>query len=53
MELVSYRDAGMSTYTWFWVNAQRQVVGPFFDSEEEATEWMNQKINQLREQDEQ
>ena len=39
MKLVRYRDAGMNTYTYFFVNEKEQVVSPFFDSDGEAWEW--------------
>ena len=39
MELVQYRDAGMNTYTWFYVNEKQNYISPFFDSEEEAKDW--------------
>jgi hypothetical protein len=39
--LIQYRDAGMSTYTFFWVNAKNQVISDYFDSEAEARDWMN------------
>ena len=42
MELVKYRDAGMNTYTWFWVDDQKRMVSPFFDSESEAWDWLNE-----------
>lgn len=41
MDLVRYRDAGMATYTWFYVNEKHQQVSPFFDSEEQAQAWFN------------
>lgn len=37
--LIKYRDAGMSTYTYFWVDSQKRVVSPYFDSETEAQQW--------------
>ena len=40
--LVKYRDAGMSTYTYFWKNEQERMVSPFFDSEKEAYDWIKQ-----------
>jgi hypothetical protein len=40
MELVKYRDAGMNTHTYFWVNDQGQAISPFFDSEDRAQEWL-------------
>jgi len=42
MELVKYRDAGLPTYTYFWVTPENRVVGPYFDSEEEARDWLAQ-----------
>ena len=39
MELVRYRDWGMPTYTWFWINSQNQVISPYFDSEADAVKW--------------
>ncbi len=38
--LVKYRDAGMSTYTYFWKNEEERVVSTFFDSEKEALDWI-------------
>lgn len=40
MKLVKYRDAGMHTYTYFYINEQEKVASPYFDSEEEATKWL-------------
>lgn len=37
--LVKYRDAGMHTYTWFWINEAKAVVSPYFETEEQAIEW--------------
>ena len=42
MQLVRYRDAGMATYTWFYVNEKQHPVSPFFDSEQEAQAWFDQ-----------
>ena len=39
IELVKYRDWGMNTYTYFWVNKAQRIVSPYFDSEEDAREW--------------
>lgn len=43
MELVKYRDSGMNTYTWFWVNAQGIIVSPFFECEQDAVAWLESK----------
>ena len=39
MELIKYRDAGMHTHTWFWVQNTR-VVSPYFNTEREAMDWL-------------
>lgn len=45
LELVKYRDAGMASYTYFWVDGTR-TVSPYFDSEQKAHEWLEQKDKQ-------
>lgn len=47
IKLVKYRDAGMHTYTYFWSH-DNKVVSPYFNSDEEAHEWMREKINSMR-----
>jgi hypothetical protein len=42
MELIRYRDAGMNTYTWFYVNDKKHCISPFFNSEEEAKAWLDE-----------
>ena len=39
MKLVKYRDAGMHTYTYFWVDDSGRCKSPFFNSEKEAWDW--------------
>ena len=39
--LIKYRDAGLHSYTWFWVNENNNVVSPYFDNEEDANKWAN------------
>jgi hypothetical protein len=41
LELVKYRDAGMHTYTYFWVDKNYKVYSPYFNSEDEAQDWLN------------
>lgn len=43
MTLVKYRDAGMITYTFFYVNDKKQIVSPYFDTEREAEEWLSKR----------
>ena len=43
MELIKYRDAGMQTHTYFWKDEKQRTVSPFFDSEEEAKKWAEEK----------
>jgi len=50
MDLVKYRDAGMTTYTWFYVNENKHMVSPYFDSEQEARAWFNQVFEGAEEQ---
>jgi hypothetical protein len=40
LELIKYRDAGMNTYTYFWKDSENRTVSPFFNTENEAHEWM-------------
>lgn len=40
MKLIKYRDAGLHTYTYFWVNDNDKIISPYFDSEEQANEWI-------------
>lgn len=44
MELVKYRDAGMRSYTYFYVNSSKRTVSPYFDTEEEAEQWLEQQL---------
>ena len=39
--LIKYRDAGLHSYTWFWINEHNQVISPYFNTEEEAKNWAN------------
>ena len=48
-ELIKYRDAGMNTYTYFW-SINKKVVSPYFDTETEATDWMELKKYQAEAQ---
>lgn len=41
MQLVKYRDAGMITYTWFYVNEKNIMVSPYFETEESARAWFD------------
>jgi hypothetical protein len=48
MQLIKYRDAGMHTYTYFWWNEKyRRVLSPYFDSDAEAQEWLEQQHKSL------
>jgi len=44
MKLIKYRDAGMSTYTYFWTREEGGVISPFFNSEEEAKAWTEDRL---------
>ena len=41
MTLIKYRDSGMHTYTYFWIDETKRVASPYFDTEAEANEWLN------------
>ena len=41
MKLIKYRDAGMQTYTYFWTKDTGGTISPFFDSEQEANDWLD------------
>ena len=43
MKLIKYRDAGMSTYTYFWKNEEDKLSSPFFDTDTEAMSWLSDK----------
>jgi len=45
MQLVKYRDAGLPTHTFFWVDQKNRVVGPYFNSEHEAQDWLAQNTS--------
>ena len=40
LTLVKYRDTGMHTYTYFWKNEEERIASPFFNSEQEAKDWL-------------
>lgn len=42
LTLVKYRDAGMSSYTYFWKNEEERCVSPFYDSEADAMQFIKQ-----------
>ena len=48
-ELVEYRDIGMSTYTYFWIDDKRRISSPYFDSDMEAKEWLDEQFRNQRE----
>lgn len=44
-KLIQYRDAEMSTYTYFYVHpATNQILSPYFDSVDEAEDWLRQYL---------
>lgn len=58
--LIKYRDPGLPTYTYFWVKDEEsdksisdefksnRIVSHFFNSEEEAINWINESLNKAR-----
>lgn len=47
MKLIKYRDWGMPTYTYFWVTENDTLLSPYFNSEKEATDWLEEQKNKL------
>lgn len=45
MELIKYRDSGMATYTYFWVDDHKRVCSPYFNTTDEAMDWSNTEID--------
>ena len=37
----------MHTYTYFWTDSNHRVVSPYFDREEDAKEWSEDKLIDL------
>ena len=51
MKLIKYRDAGMPTYTYFWVKEEgKGVLSPYFDSEKKANDWLELEMYKLEAQ---
>jgi hypothetical protein len=48
MKLIKYRDWGMSTHTYFWVDEDNRTVGPYFDQQEQAETWLNSKTDSCK-----
>jgi hypothetical protein len=47
MELIKYRDAGLPTYTYFWISKDNRVLSPYFNSAEEAERWLEDQRQKL------
>jgi hypothetical protein len=47
MKLVQYRDIGMHTYTYFYVNENNVTVSPFFNSDKEAETWLREQADKF------
>lgn len=45
MELIKYRDTGMATYTYFWVDDHKRVCSPYFNTTDEAMDWSTTEID--------
>jgi hypothetical protein len=48
LKLVKYRDAGLPSYTFFWVDENHKTFGPYFDSEEEAKQWLDNNTKDIK-----
>jgi hypothetical protein len=40
MKLIKYRDAGLHTYTYFYIDENERICSPYFDSEGDAERWL-------------
>ena len=47
MKLVQYRDSGMHTYTYFYVNEKDISISPFFNSKKEADDWLIEQADKF------
>ena len=47
MKLVEYRDSGMHTYTYFYVNDKNVTISPFFNSDKEAETWLREQADKF------
>ena len=43
IKLSKCRDAGSSSYTYFWIK-ESHVISPYFSSEKEAQEWLDENV---------
>ena len=39
MELVKCKDIGLHTYTYFWIDRNKKVLSPYFESSDQAYNW--------------
>ena len=39
MELVKCKDIGLHTYTYFWIDRNKKVLSPFFETRDLAYNW--------------
>ena len=44
MQLERVRDMDHMGYTYFWRNSLGQLVSPYFDTEDQAQEWLRQQL---------
>ena len=51
IELIEYRDIGMHTYTYFWIDEKyKTVLSPYFDNITEANNWKEKNDKKNRKQ---
>lgn len=39
MILDSFKDIGLHTYTYYWIDSDKKVISPFFESSKLANKW--------------
>ena len=40
-------ETNVSDHTYFWKNSDDRIVSPYFDSEDEAKQWCEDKVTEL------
>ena len=44
MVLECIRDRWANSFTYFWRDSTGKIVGPYFDTEDQAQEWLRQNL---------
>jgi hypothetical protein len=44
MQLESVRDMDHRGHTYFWTDKLGKIISPYFDTEDQAQEWLRQQL---------